>query len=166
MPDTVAAEGRRVVGGVVVDWETPGRRVGLDLIAPDREQRAERPAVVRAHAAQRVGTDAPRQVHQHGLDLVVGLVPRSHSDRAQVHSRAAQEGLSPAAGRHLQRLALVRGGPGGAPAGKGDAPGAAGDFDVRGYSGAVLAPGVIEMQYVQGRPAALAGRQQGVQQNQ
>ena len=116
----VAEEGGVGVGGVGERVQAALEAVGVDLPPPDPQQRAHQRDVVapgvgergNRHAGQPVQTGAAQQVHQHGFDLIIGVVRHQHGGGFVLFSGLEQEAVAQFAGGFLDGQVKLAGVPG------------------------------------------------------
>jgi hypothetical protein len=102
VPDAVAGEGVRGVGGVLAPGQAALAAVGGGLVPGHAQQRPHEAPVAGGHAQQRSPPRRRGQAVEHGLGLVGGRVPGRHRDPPPRRGRVAD-----VAGPSLQVAGVV-----------------------------------------------------------
>jgi len=100
-PDFVAHHIVDEVGAVGDKRLTALGKPLLDVVARDSQQGAQHLAVAGRHAGEAVEASAPDEVHENGLDLVVGMMGHAHGGGADVVAELTEIAVAQVAGGHL-----------------------------------------------------------------
>ena len=99
---------RILVGRIAPRREAFGPEVPQNVRAPERQQRPHQDATPCRHAREARRSRALESAHEHGLDLIVGVVSRDHQLGAELEAGGFEPGVSGGAGRGLAGIGAER----------------------------------------------------------
>lgn len=108
-PDPVAHAIPQEVCLIRAEGEPLLQKIGFDLAAPERKQRADHPPPPGLHARKARKPRAARQVQEHRLRLIIHVVRHGDDVRMEVTPRFLQEIVTRVPPGLLQRLPMAAG---------------------------------------------------------
>ena len=100
-PEPGAEVPRVLVGGITPHGEGPGAHVRQHRLAPEWQQRADQDAPAHGHSRQAGGARAAERPHEHGLDLIVGVMRGEDERRPKADAGRLEPGVAGRAGEGL-----------------------------------------------------------------